>query len=208
MNKFILVAMNRKNHTQKELEANLDAADAATYAYSAAAAAAYAAAYADADAEYWINKYFERTGEDKQLYTNEIERINNMKTVTCKITEPVFTQAMADNGELPKAGMLCLINFPDIDNAWYEYTIDFIGKHMVVATCKEVAERTSHIDNVYFKHIDTRTDKEKAIDEMYDEMNRRFDLPKSDSEHMCNDDTQVGVEFLVAYLGDYKWVGE
>jgi hypothetical protein len=105
--------------------------------------------------------------------------------------QSVFTQAMADNGELPKAGMLCLINFPDIDNAWYEYTIDFIGKHMVVATCKEVAERTGHIDNVYFKPIDTRTNKEKAIDEIREEY------------HAYTGEVTGAFEF--AYN---KWVGE
>lgn len=84
MNEFILVAMNRKNHTQEERDENSTAAyTAATYAheydndYTADYAAAYAADYAatarDADADYWVNRYFEITGEDKQTYINTLE---------------------------------------------------------------------------------------------------------------------------------------
>jgi hypothetical protein len=141
-----------------------------------------------------------------------------MKTVTCKITEPVFTQAMADNGICPAIGAMFQVgNEVESDSR----TIDFKGLEVEVIGLSKLDDDTvitfSHPTmgigcGIHFESwvmaIDTRTDKEKAIDEMYDEMNRRFDLPKSDSEHMCNDDTQVGVEFLVAYLGDYKWVGE
>ena len=96
MNKHILLVMKWLNDkdsvSQKELEANRDAADAtdaadaayadAVAAYAAAAAAddaadagqasaadavAYAA-YAAYDAEKWVGKYFERTGENKQDY--------------------------------------------------------------------------------------------------------------------------------------------
>ena len=84
MNKFILVVMNRENHTQEELKENRDAAavvhydfaDDAAYAYAAYAAYAYAddaADYAAYDCEYWVNRYFERTGEDKQTYIDALE---------------------------------------------------------------------------------------------------------------------------------------
>ena len=94
LNKYILVVMNYENHTQEELEANfIAAADSAAAAYDAyddyaaaysdaAAAAAYsdaaAAAYFSTDdtAEYWIDKYFEITSEDRALYEAEIKRIN------------------------------------------------------------------------------------------------------------------------------------
>ena len=72
---------------------------------------------------------------------------------------------MSDNGELPSVGMVCLINFPDIDNSWYEYTIDFMGKYTFIASCKNVNERFGHVEDVHFKPIDQRTKKEKAIDE-------------------------------------------
>ncbi|HHZ70919.1 MAG TPA: hypothetical protein EYN54_11730 [Methylococcaceae bacterium] len=45
-----------------------------------------------------MNKYFERTGENKQNY---IDAIKEGKA------KPVFTQEMHDNGELPKVGMEC-----------------------------------------------------------------------------------------------------
>ena len=97
MNKHILFVMrsldNPELFTQEEKEANIKssltaavaaavaAADAAVAAADAAdAAAAYtddaAAAYADeGDAEYWINEFFERSGEDKQTYIDEINKM-------------------------------------------------------------------------------------------------------------------------------------
>ena len=47
-------------------------------AASATTNAAYATAdsYADAaHANYWLDKYFKETGEDKQTYINEVERL-------------------------------------------------------------------------------------------------------------------------------------
>ena len=73
---------------------------------------------------------------------------------TIRITKsPIFTQEMADDGVSPSVGMECLINFPDIDNAWYKYTIDFMGKHTFIASCEDVSERFGHVDDVYFKPL-------------------------------------------------------
>ena len=93
---------NPELFTQEEKEANnrnahVAAADAAAYAaYDAAAAAyaAYAAAVAAADAaahaayaayaaddkviskiDHWLSRYFQTTGEDRQEYINEVERL-------------------------------------------------------------------------------------------------------------------------------------
>jgi hypothetical protein len=83
-----------KSKTIEELKKNYTAAKAADDAYAAEAAkaakaakAAYYAAYAataaygayaayDADyayAEYWLNEYFERTGENREDYENKIK---------------------------------------------------------------------------------------------------------------------------------------
>ena len=50
------------------------AADAAYAVADAAYAAAVAAAYA-ADVEHWVNKFFERSGEDRQTYIDEINKM-------------------------------------------------------------------------------------------------------------------------------------
>jgi len=73
--------------TQEELEKNKNeayaaraAAFAAYAAYAARAAdydyAAYAAAAADYDydAVYWVNRYFEETGEDRAQYEKELNK--------------------------------------------------------------------------------------------------------------------------------------
>jgi len=91
MNKYILCAMD-KSKTEKDLKKNAAAADAddAAYSYDAAAAAdaadaaAYAAAAADAadaaadaanNMDYWLNRYFERTGENREDYEKAIKEM-------------------------------------------------------------------------------------------------------------------------------------
>ena len=99
---------NPKLFTQEEKEANKESADAAyitaadAAAYTAAVAytvdavdavdaadAAATAAYitaaadadADADAENWVSKHFKSSGEDKQTYINEVERLKGNNTM-------------------------------------------------------------------------------------------------------------------------------
>lgn len=241
MNKFILVAMNRKNHTQEELDENRDAAYAAYAAYvvyAAYAAAAYAAASVDASAEYWINKYFERTGEDRQLYTNEIERINNMKTVmdavnkstkelevmdrvscyVCHVgacpmqqycgscghellseltlkAQPVFTQDMADNGELPLVGSKC-----DFETTFFtaatsnKGTCEILAYHGGKVWINTIDfDCVINLNVIDFKPIDTRTDKEKAADEFIKDM--------TDSDF-------IKEQFKKTFLAGAEWAGE
>jgi hypothetical protein len=78
MNKHILLVMkwlkNPETISRKELLANYYA-----YAADANAAAYWAAAYAAADADaaaraaaYWVDRYFQITGEDKQAYIDKL----------------------------------------------------------------------------------------------------------------------------------------
>tara|TARA_R110000751_G_scaffold20372_2_gene59712 strand:+ start:2539 stop:2814 length:276 start_codon:yes stop_codon:yes gene_type:complete len=90
MNIFVLKAMryldNPELFTKDEMWENATAADAAIGAdvdYDAADTAAdvaadafHAADCADfADYDYWIDEYFKKTGEDRQTYINEVERL-------------------------------------------------------------------------------------------------------------------------------------
>ena len=84
-----------------------DAADAAAYdaAYAAAAYAAY-----DAAAEHWVGEFFNKTGEDKQTYINEVERLKEPwhtlagetpeKDKRMDMTEDNFYRVLAMNDEL------------------------------------------------------------------------------------------------------------
>ncbi len=58
-----------ENYTKEQLEKNCDAAFTAAYA----ARADYAAGWA----EYWINEYFNETGENRQDYIDAIHKENN-----------------------------------------------------------------------------------------------------------------------------------
>jgi hypothetical protein len=90
---------------------------------------------------------------------------------------PIFTQAMSDAGELPSVGMECLVFNVELMNPAYEKaTIDFLGCHVVVYSSESCTERTCNLEFVKFKHIDARTDSEKAID----------DLRNAD-DRICND---------------------
>ncbi len=101
LNKHILLVMkwlgDKGSVSQDELIENRKAAYAAA-AYAAADDAAYAAAYAAAAAEKWVDKYFERTGENKQDYLDAIEE----EKVSSK-KEP--TQEWVDG--LPPVGCEC-----------------------------------------------------------------------------------------------------
>jgi len=80
MNKHILVAMDRKNRTKKELFDNAASAFASAFASasdyaSASVYSASASAHADDNdaTERRLNEYFEVTGENKQDYIDAIE---------------------------------------------------------------------------------------------------------------------------------------
>ena len=87
MNKHILFVMrsldNPELFTEQEKAENKESAFGSDAAYNAVYAA-YAAANAvtNATVEYWVNKFFERTGEDKQVYINEVERLKEDKIMT------------------------------------------------------------------------------------------------------------------------------
>jgi len=75
MNNNVLVAMDRRNYTTKELENNVECADNdegfdshAQAAFNVAVAAMYGSAYF----EQWLGMYFVITGEDKQDYIDAI----------------------------------------------------------------------------------------------------------------------------------------
>ena len=77
MNKHILMLvdhqLNPAKYTKEQLDKNAEDADNvdAAYVYSAAAYA-----YADIDADYWLDKHFENTGENKQDYIDAINKDN------------------------------------------------------------------------------------------------------------------------------------
>jgi len=75
---------NKNSAAAAYIAADTAAADAAAYVAVAAdyiaAAAAYIAAAA-ADAKYWVNKFFGRSGEDKQTYIDEVERLRGNNTM-------------------------------------------------------------------------------------------------------------------------------
>lgn len=88
--------------------------------------------------------------------------------------KPIFTQAMADAGELPPVGVKCIIT--PHNNLWGISRLDdYVGEviyyegetfvfKLDTKTLDSSSVFVSRTDKVDFKPIDTRTDREKAID--------------------------------------------
>lgn len=76
--------------------------------------------------------------------------------------KPVFTQEMADNGELPPVGFGCMIEFNE--NKWQEFKL-ITETELSLFCCVDNKEMVIPKDaRLSFKLFETRTDKEKLID--------------------------------------------
>tara|TARA_R110000772_G_scaffold222931_3_gene333361 strand:+ start:1325 stop:2071 length:747 start_codon:yes stop_codon:yes gene_type:complete len=85
---------------------------------------------------------------------------------------PVYTKEMADNGVFPVVGMECLVLNTNCSNPKYiKALIKYVGQK-VVYNYMDYPERCDNVKTLKFKPLDTRTDKEKAIDDMYKSLNK------------------------------------
>ena len=114
-------------------------------------------------------------------------------------TKLVFTQAMADNGELPVVGMECMILNTNCSRPKYiKGLIKYVGDLMIYAYI-ENGERCDNVKTLKFKPIDTRTDKEKAID----------NLMFFGDQGQDSDGANFNLEAIIAgKIHGVKWVGE
>ncbi len=116
----------------------------------------------------------------------------------------VYTQEMADNGELPSVGMKCIAESKGIVGGSYLVTVSQINDKGQFACIDDNGDYLIHYPNEdkseSFKPIDTRTKKEKAIDELRDL-----------DDSICND-IEWHAHFLQAIIDGkitgVKWVGE
>ena len=105
----------------------------------------------------------------------------------------LFTQEMSDNGELPSVGMECLIMYTSSN---YKGTITYMGDGVGVYRSKDNnKEYTFALVSVKFRALDTRTDKEKAID----------DIMKNNPAFIRADESDIRTVLNAAYD---KWVGK
>ena len=117
-------------------------------------------------------------------------------------TKLVFTQAMADNGELPVVGMECMIKLTyQDDNSFNKGYINGYSqdKKWLVFTDYLGNLEQLHIDKgVYsFKPINTRTDKEK----LFDQINS---IPRI----YIDDANELVDKIILGRIHGVKWVGE
>lgn len=129
--------------------------------------------------------------------------VNADKALLKKENKPlVYTQEMADNGELPSAGMECLFK---IDGEYKTITVLYNSKEVMVFSytfdgVRVEDARVKSFNHIDIKPIDTRTKKQKAIDEL-----RNLD------DSICNN-IEWHANFLQAIIDGkitgVKWVGE
>ena len=167
MNVHILLVMKHLNDndsvTKEELLDNYKAAAAVYSAYSAYANYISYAAYVDAaDAKNRVDYYFSITGENKQDYIDALSPI---------IASPVYTQAMANHNTLPEVGAWVMVQgyaYKSSNQDWFKVEVlgHYEGK-VIAESCSE-ANRVQLFDK--FKPSDTRTDAEKALEDMEHEL--------------------------------------
>lgn len=115
----------------------------------------------------------DKTSEDLGFHGNAEYSLDGWKPCLSKVyvedksansndENPVFTQAMADNGDLPPVGSMCMSEYPE--GVWSE--VKYMGKgigglHVLSYLNGSVDQLGSLIK---FKPLDTRTEKQKAVD--------------------------------------------
>ena len=110
--------------------------------------------------------------------------------------QPVFTQSMADNKELPQVGMDCLFKKRGALEAG---TVTAITKRFIIFTDSFGDEHVRKLDELTIEPIDTRTNTEKAVDDL-----KNIEFDKSWHSH-CEDVIELIKENKIHGV---KWVGE
>ena len=95
-------------------------------------------------------------------------RMMELNKLNKEAVKPVYTQEMADNGELPPVGFGCMIEFNE--NKWQEFKL-IAETELSLFCCVNDKEMVIPKDaRLSFKLFDTRTDEEKLIDELADKL--------------------------------------
>jgi len=153
LNKCILLVMkwldDPESVSKDELAENRKAANAAD-AYAADAAASSAATASSA--EKWVNKYFERTGENKQDYIDAIE-------ASKKSQEPESKEW--DGEGLPPIGCECEVSF--FNQAFESGVILFMGSEMAIINLNSTgySEQHCHLNSTHFRPLKTQEQKDR-----------------------------------------------
>lgn len=135
-------------------------------------------------------------------YADHKEAINELKEmgiVDSKTPEdkPVFTQAMADNGELPQVGMECMAY--DVESREFiKVTVLMRHKESIVVDVDGWDSAFVFGNSHEFKPIDTRTDTKKFADDMVTFNKKELTWTHISLAQAIKDNKIHGV----------KWVGE
>ena len=166
------------------------AANAADVAAYAADVAAYAADYAAAAADYAAAAAKSNCLKQEIIdYIKELKGENMTGTTKKQSDKPVYTQEMADNGELPPVGISCMFKHQSEDNILFDdcFIVGYskCGKFIIFHNHQNQLMQHNIVNGSYrFKPIDTRTDEEKLIDQIAKQLHQSYtnetDIVKDD----------------------------
>jgi len=131
-------------------------------------------------------------------YKKSFSELSDMGVIGSKAKEdhPVFTQAMADNGELPVVGSYFIDIEYNTDKPVLAIAHDLPMKRVVYKSCDNDPEYFGAVAHEC-KPIDTRTDKEKL-----------FDAINSVPRIYIDDANKLVDDIISGKLTGVKWVGE
>tara|TARA_R110000772_G_scaffold220247_1_gene330770 strand:+ start:7 stop:840 length:834 start_codon:yes stop_codon:yes gene_type:complete len=117
---------------------------------------------------------------------------NNDSLITRPQTTTIFTQEMANNGVLPSVGMSVVVRYNhDSKTATHTGRLKYLSDNIVILDING-SEWHGLLGDYVIEHIDTRTDKEKAIDKY---IVKQVSLLTCNEAGMIRDAFEAGVAF-------------
>jgi len=102
----------------------------------------------------------------KSEFYDCVEELSKAEWIKPAMTKPIYTQEMADNGNLASVGMECLINDETCSEEYFPVVILFVGKRNIVWRDENNDEHSQSSVHLSFKPLTPPiTLTEKAINE-------------------------------------------
>jgi len=131
----------------------------------------YGTAGEDEHKVFYNDNNYQYTGEHMQqnvFNSSNGYKIETLILIEKKPSKPVYTQSMADNGELPLVGVECVFKHTSWGGYIKAIVLAVTDEYLILKEVHSSHEQHYHLKDISFKAIDTRTDEEKALDDLMD----------------------------------------
>ena len=138
------------------------------------------------------------------IHSFDTWQLKRRGVITRPKPQPVFTQAMADAGELPSVGMECILSISEFaaihsqDKSYNGHHCEIVA-HIDTLAVAIVRDENSDVcftitaNHTWFKPIDTRAEKEKAIDDYISQQHYGLDSLSEHIKTIMSDAFNAGV---------------